>query len=557
MNKKRTVCLIATIVIAVVVSSTWGAEKLRGVVAYSMKGISAKLDKSAKLLGQGDLRNAKAPYETAQVEWEALHKDFKGKFDVNHPEIVAMDKRFKDIGAKLKAAGVAVKTKESADTAPDKGDTAPQAPPAAMAYVMRGINGALDGAEKSAEAKNLKEAKRALASAEKGWKLQQKWNVGKYDPKHADVVALVTKLNRVREKVGGLDSQSAKAAENLPAVAKAITDASQKLDETRQKATWSIRAVSSLLSSYERGQENDVDKMRGKVDELRLCVEEVNALLPDALGAARAFRKQYPDFNDLAKLVREGRRAGQAVERLERFPAGWLEEVSRLVNEALDSAKANIKQNGLDRLKALKGADGGRKTIAAAAADKWVVEYSAFLLDVVPAALPELSKEGQQLLPEFVKARAAFMAKVEPMRTDIAKVTQEVGKVRKGVADASRRKLERARFPKTKYTGGKWNQAEKDIRKAWDQAIPDKRLLKVAIYSPWEVRSEARWRNNLWVVGTHRYIGAHCLAKLPSGKHMVYRVTFRNTKQDNGTWSPLKQWSVGHVYEMLKENIDK
>ena len=99
--------------------------------------------------------------------------------------------------------------------------------------------------------------------------------------------------------------------------------------------------------------------------------------------------------------------------------------------------------------------------------------------------------------------------------------------------------------------------SRKDIRTAWSQNIKDKKLVKVSIYSPWEERTEARWVNDHWVVGTYRYIGANCLAKLSSSKYMVYRMMFRNTQQKDGSWSPLEQWSVGHIYEIQKENIDK
>ena len=553
MNRKWTVCLIVMVVVAAVVSSTWGAGKLHGTVAYALKQIGPRLDKVEKLLVQGNPRSAKAYFETAQTQWEGIHRDFKGKFDENHPDIVAMKKRFEVVGAKLKAAGVATEEKEPATPTEDKGDSKAKAPPAAMVYVMKQIHRGLDEAQEAAAAKNLRQAKISVERAEERWKSQREWNVGKYDPQHPDVVALTAKLNKVKASVAELGGRAAKAAENLPAVLAAITESSQKLAEAHDKAYAGLRTLSSVM------RDGDVDKLRAQMEKARVLVERVNTLLPDARAAAQGFRKQFPDFRVLEKLVRDGRRAGQAVERLEKFPANWLRECNYFVKEALDGAGKNIKMFGLDRLKVLEGKDGARKTNAADSAEEHVVEYADALLEIIPVVFPELRKQDQSWLPEFVKAREDAMKRAAPMRADIKKVAAAVGKSRKEMVDAKRRRLERARFPKSQYRGGKWRDAERSIRLAWAQMrdITDKQLLKTAIYSPWEVRTQARRRNNRWILGTYRYIGVNCLARLRSGKYMVYRMTFRNAKLPNGTWGPLRQWSVGHVYEILKENIDK
>ncbi len=556
MNCRSIICAVLALVLVAYCSAVSGADKLDARVAYSLKKIVAALDKAEKLLDQGDPDNAEASLDTAQTEWDAIHRDFKGQFDVNHPDIVATKKRLEALGARLKTA-VAEKAEEGPAPPPeDPSDAAPKAPPAAMAYVLKQIHANLEAAEERAEAKDLKQAKVSLEEAEKLWTAQQEWNVGKYDPRHPDIVALVAKLNRVRASVGGLGGQAAAAAAELPAVLAAITESSQKLAVAHQEARQSFRGIASLLRDYEIGREDDVEKLRLEVERLRWRAERVNELLPDAHAAAKAFRQQFPDFEELGKLVRDGRQASQAVERLEQFPVDWLEEVSRLVNLALGMAEGNIRQYGLDELRTLEGDDKNLKTIAADRADNWVVEHAAFLLEIIPSVMPELPKNAQPLLPQFATARAGFLERSAPMLNDIKRVSETIGRIRQEVVNAERRRLERARFPKSEYHGGQWDAAEAQIRTAWAKAITDKPLLKVDIYSPWEVRTEARWRNGRWVVGTYRYIGAHCLAKLPSGKYMVYRMSFRNTKQPGGGWSELAHWSVGHVYEILQENID-
>jgi hypothetical protein len=546
----RLVCLAVVVIVAW--SGGASAANLDGRVAYSLKKIGPALDKAENVLKQGDVRNAKVYLESAQREWEMIHKDFKGAFDEDHPDIVAARTRLAAVKKKIEAAAGSSEAKPTPTPAATTARLNPN-----LAYAMRQILPNLDRAEKAVADKELRQANTYIEEIEKTWNTQKKWEAGKFDPKHPEIVAFETRVAKVRAAVSGLDAQAADAAENLPAVLNAIAENSKRLDEAYNTARVSFRALSSLRSSIDSGREQDLGKLRAKMDELAILVEGVNVLLPDANAAAKAFRKQYPDFNALEKLVPNGRKAGQAVVRLEEFPSEWLKEITRELDGALDEAESNITMYGLNQREVLEGTDEQRKVSAANSADKWVVQYADLLLDWIPMGLPELPKASQALLPEFVKARKEALARAAPMRKNIAMIGGLVGEARKEVFDAKRRKLEQARFPKSKYSGAEQASAEKVIRQAWAKKITDKKLLKVAIYQPWNERSEARWRNDHWIVGTYRYIGANCLAKLPSGKHMVYRMTFRNTRGADGKWSELEQWSVGHVYEILAENIDK
>ena len=108
MSKKWIVYWIVLLVCGALLSSLCYAERLHSMVAHSLKSnIIPRLDKAEKLLDQGDAHNAKASYDTALLEWQTIHKDFKGKFDTNHPDIVAVQKRFNAIDARFKAATAA------------------------------------------------------------------------------------------------------------------------------------------------------------------------------------------------------------------------------------------------------------------------------------------------------------------------------------------------------------------------------------------------------------------------------------------------------------------
>jgi hypothetical protein len=562
-HKRHLLTALTTVIVTTVILSpcAFGQEKLDAMVAYSLKKIPPRLEKAEKLADQGDLPNATVYLEEARKEWDTIHKDFKGKFNEDHPDIVAVRKQLQAVTAKV--AGAAEPDKDdSAEPVKTADSSVTGELPSTMVYEMKQFGPVLDDVESCIKSMELDAARQNLQSAQHEWDTKKKWNKGTFDPKHPDVVALDNRFAEVTKKVNQLEARAGTAAENLPAALEAVTENSKRLYETYDKARSAIRNLSSLRSDFDRGSEDDIGKLQEKMDAVRLLVERVNALLPDSLAAARAFREQYPDFEVLDKLVRkgtrfQGREAGNQVKRLEEFPVEWLREVSFVINEALDEARNNIAQYGTGRLDRLEGSDEALKTSAADAAEHWVLDYSSVMLEIIDTLLPELPEDAQASLPELVAARQDFLKRAAGMEADIKKVAKAISGVRNKVVEARLRRLKEARFPKSTYTGGKWKDAENAIRTAWKQKIEDKELVSVSIYDPWEVRSEARWVNGRWVVGTYRYIGANCLAKLPSGTYMVYRMLFRNTRQEDGSWSPLEQWSVGHVYEILKENIDK
>jgi hypothetical protein len=561
MCEKRVFTALTAVAVLLMVSAlALGQEKLDAMVAYSLKKIPPALEKAETLVLQGDLPNAKVYLDKAQQEWDMIHKDFKDKFDQDHPDIVAVREQLKTVKAKVE--GAAAPDEEAvAETGTADGSAAIDPLPSTMIYEIKQFGPVLDRVEEYVEAMELDMARSTLGKAQHEWDTKKEWDKGKFDPKHPDVVALDARFAEAAKAVGQLGAKADDASENLPAALEAVAGNSKRLYETYDQARSAIRDLSSLRSDFDRGSEDDIGKLQAKMDAVRLLVERVNAILPDSLAAARAFREQFPDFEALDKLVRKGSQfsgyeAGEQVKRLEAFPAEWLREVSFVINEALDEAENNIAQYGTDKLDRLQGSDKALKTSAADAAEHWVLDYSSVMLEIIPTLLPELPEDAQSSLPGLVAARQAFLKRAAGMEESIDKVAKAVSEVRNAVVEADLRRLKEARFPKSNYTGGEWSDAEEAIRAAWSQKIKDKTLVKVSIYSPWEDRTEARWVNDRWLVGTYRYIGANCLGKLSSGKYMVYRMMFRNTEQGDGSWSPLEQWSVGHVYEVLEENID-
>lgn len=562
---RRRLTVFVTVVAIMVCGHAFAQEELHSWVANALKKIPPALEKADKLVAAGDLPNAKVYLEIAQREWDMIHKDFKDKFDVNHPEIVAVGKQLDAVTAKVE--GVAEPKEEAiAVPATSGAPTVSDALPSTMISEMKQFYSSLDGIMESVEAMDVRNATNAMERTQVGWDTKKEWDQGKFNPQHPDVLALDARFAEVSAAVAARASEWDDAAADLPAVLGVLTENWERLYETFEEANSAIRNLGSLRDDFSQSRENALGKLLAKMDEVRILVERVNILLPDTLTAAQTFRAQYPDLAVLDKLPYEGirlpgQRPSDLVKRIEGFPEEWLRAFTYVINASLDAAKSSIKEYGTDNLDQLQGSDEASKSWAADAAERWVLDYASVMLDIVSVLLPELPEAAQASLPELVAVRQGFINQAVALEANIAPVAKAVSVIRKQVVEAVTRRLEGARFPKTAHTGGEWTAAEKDIRTAWANIIKDKELVKVAIYSPWETRTEAQrlslWSNDRWVLGTYRYIGANCLAKLDSGKYMVYRMMFRNTQKADGSWSPLERWSVGHVYEILAKNIDK
>lgn len=469
--------------------------------------------------------------------------------------MAAAAKRIEELAKKVNAGGGDKDpTKEDAPGGQESSPTYEKLK-GVVGHHLAKVENILNNIEKELAGHNMRGAKQSLAEANREWKAFVEWNAGKYDPKHPQVLAVARRIEMARTKVAEADDTAAAEGASLKAIVKIMAENKDRLNKVDDESRGLLRNYSSTKSDFDMGRA-DLKKLRGKMEGLRTIIGRFNDLLPPARAVAAEFKKQFPDRKVLSqKFGQDGWEADDAANRIASFPDLWLTELKRLVDDAFESATANISE-AESKLASVAGKAEAIQENTADSAEKWALGFADLLLDFPDIAFPELSDEARKAVPEFVKARKEYLARIAPLRKRIDAIAVQVGKLRKQTVDAARRRIGTARFPKSEYTGGQWKAAEKDIRAAWARRITDKQLLKISIYSPWEEREEARWRNDRWIVGTYRYIGANCLAKLADGKHMVYRMTFRNTKQGGG-WSELAQWSVGHVYEILPENADK
>jgi len=525
------------------------SKKLHSWVANALGKIPPKLEKAESLANQGDMANANVSLGSAQREWDQMHTSFKGKFDENHPDIVAVRKQLEAVKAKM-AGGAAAKVETPTSTVASDGPAITEPLPSTMVYEMKQYNKNLDWTIENAATMSINDARRYLEK-EHNWHTKKEWSKGKFHPQHPDVLAMDAKVAEAKRLVQARVDKAEEAEGNLEGVLAVIKQNAEALDAVHKKAKWAIRSLGNS-SSISKG-----DQYRAELEEARSAVERMNALLSPACAAVQDFRRQFPDMKEMEALVKNGLEARNAVQGVERYPELWLEEIGWEISTALDSMEGNLKTGGLEDLASKQGLEEILISNWAESAEENIVNRSSLLLEIIDVLLPELPETDQAVLPEFVQARQDALARGTAIRAEVAKVEVEARKIRKDMVDAKQQKLASARFPKSEYHGGKWDDAEKVIRKAFEAAIKDKQLLKIDIYRPWEELEKARWHNKAWEVNTYRYIGANCLTKLSSGKYMVYRMNFRNTKLTDGSWSTLEQWSVGHVYEMLEENINK
>ena len=563
------------------------SNKLHPWVKQELNKIGTYLDKADSMAARGDIANAKTYLQSAQSLWEQMHDSMRDKFTDDQSEIVVTAQQLKSVKKLIASrasvqpqATQAVKVVEPtapmvkstpAATAPkpsgNTGPTITDALPSFLVRDMKNLNQRLDYLIQEAPTMDVGEVKKYFRGGNTTpwdeWETRKKWEQGKFHPQHPDIMAMDARMDKLIKLMEARLAQGDDARERLAVVLPVIMKNYTLLKEAHEQAKWKVQALGSSVS------DGDANKLMKALDEVRLPVERVNALLPGAQAAVKDFTTQFPDMDEYDKLVDDNKAYGHgkyrdekvrpedAVNYVARFSDEWLQSLQYELKSALSEAEKNIKMYGLDRLAALKGKDKDLQQHAANSSEEHVIIFSSLLLETVDALLPELSAEDKVVLPKFVQARQEAMQKVKAMQADIAKVQTAVSKVRKNVIDAQQRKLEAARFPKSQYKGGEWSDAEKVIRKAFEAKIKDKKLLNISIYRPWEVRDEAKWQHDHWEISTYRYIGANCLAKLKNGKYMVYRMNFRNTRLADGKWSPLEQWSVGHVYEILKKNIDK
>ena len=181
---------------------------LDGRVKRRVKKVKQALDGFDSTLGLNytpakRLRYLKQNLDAAQYEHDKIFEYYGGKFDQNHPDIVAMKKRLTN-ARKVLAATAANKGKVPAKQAAARAKLDSR-----IVYRLKKAAASLASAEKliasgGDAARRLRAAKRSLEAAEREHKAITDYYTGKFDPAHADYKTALAKLEKVRAAMTAL-----------------------------------------------------------------------------------------------------------------------------------------------------------------------------------------------------------------------------------------------------------------------------------------------------------------------------------------------------------------
>ncbi len=539
---------LAIISLLVLLSLPASAKDLDNKITRRIDTITKNLDQMDQNLAINNIKKAQSSLKTATAEMDRIISYYGGKFDENHPDFVAINKRLTGATEKLKEHDQATAKAPAAKKVSTGVSTGDATKPldSKVARRVQTISGSLDKVDQFIGEQDLKQAKVSLDQAQKEMAKIFDWHKGKFDESHPDFVAIENRLADSTAKVegkGGLGDQAASMKQELEEVIGSLNaaeaDIYAAINEFRQLNT----QFSNAKESTDRM--GDHEKVNSAISAMRSCVERGQAIHLLALKAANDFHNQFPDMDSLENLVPNGADAIHSVERIETFETSWdrvrLSSLSRCLPDAQYDIKSGLKaiERGEKNHDSLAHAiSGGEYTCVTV---DWIQRFSSAMLGSVEQSsseMKELDSTNHQL------------------KTELGKLQVAVANAKGVQADAKRIKLASARFPAVTNSGGEWRAVEKIMTETFEEDTKNKIVKRVTVHSPWDERTEARWINNHWVVGTYRYVGGTLLAQLPDGRFRVYRVSFRRTLQSNGDFGPLDVFGFGHSFEILKENIN-
>jgi len=539
---------LLALILLILLSLNAFAADLDSKITRRMDTITKNLDQVDQNLTADNLKKAQSSLKTATAEMGRIMSYYGGKFDESHPDFVAVDKRLKEATARVEGGSQVSETtppkQEVSAAAASGGASVPL--DSKVARRVETISGSLDKVDQFIGEQDLNQAKVSLDRANKEMAKIYDWHKGKFDENNPDFVAIKSRLADSTARVegkGGLGDQAAGMKQELEAVIGSLdaasTDIYAALDEVRLLDTKFRKAMSATERS------GNHDQVNRAISEMRSCVERGQTVHALALQTAHDFHNQFPDLDSLNNLVSNGADAIHSMERIESFETSWdrvrSSSLSRYLPDAHYDTKSGLKS--IDRGNANhdflpKAISGGEYTCVTV---DWIQQFSSAMLGAVDQSSVEMKE---------------FASSNNELKTELGKLQVAVAKAKGVQADAKRLKLASARFPVATNSGGEWKSVEKVMTETFEEDTRDKTVKRVTVHSPWDERTEARWINDHWVVGTYRYVGGTLLAQLPDGRFRVYRVSFRRTQQANGEFGELAVFGFGHSFEILKENID-
>jgi len=396
------------------------------------------------------------------------------------------------------------------------------------AYKIKKITKSASSISGQVEKYQMKHAKKGLQKLEAEYQ-QLITEIGQSVPNsHQEMVQLNAAMSKVRADYaavqkqlkamgGSLDKVFAVADQTLPALEKAIRSARGALDG---------------LSAVKSG-ENPAQRIAKNIQAFQQKQNQVNEQLPAAMALVTSFNEKLePKMPILLRMFQDGSAASAsaAVSKTANLIDIW----TKLIDREMAAIVKNSKE-GIDSAnKALaKGAPNASKKHSI---QSWVIDQSAPLLDVLPVAY-QTTEENSDAFLKYNPTRRSLRESAQKYQIEIASLAKNLAFHEAAAKLQAEQKIDSARFPNE---GKKASGSDKQtLDTAFAKKFGATKPIKMHIYSPWTKRTEARWINDHWDVGTFNYIGVWVAKQTVSGKYRVYRMNFRQRQQADGngvTW---------------------
>lgn len=258
-------------------------DKLPGGVVNRLKDLNAQLDRTEKALANGGAEAAQRSLDAAKKGMDDIFKQYQGKFQEDHPDIVAARSRIETVKAKVDAARAGAKEPEAAK--PPTGDGAQL--PSAVTKRLRDASGLLDRAAERIEsgdrgAPSLFDQVRQLLD-----EIEQNYG-SQIDMGHAEIVAVRDRLEALATAFDERNQAQAEAASGAEKQREADTAAwIEELGPFADLASpMSLIPEDAPRAAFERARQL-IEKFRattfpaGTTGELDRLVEQVERLIAE------------------------------------------------------------------------------------------------------------------------------------------------------------------------------------------------------------------------------------------------------------------------------------
>lgn len=314
--------IAATFAASVLLSTVVLAQALDSRVERRVEQVSKTLDRAAGALEQGKTSQAERALAQAQKDYDKIFEFYGGKFDPEHPKIVALKQRIDALGAKVGAPAEAAKPAAPAVPATAR----PQGLPDAVMRRVDQANGTLDQAEDRLAKGDGKGAERFVAQAQGQYDKLFQYYKDKFDPDDAAVVALQQRIDALGARTDALAQATAKPA----------AGASGGYNPNKAEFERTLNSAETQLNDFDRmkrdsdGSEMWLRPMQAKLQQAEMLLGDVRHRHAPLVSAAPDRVAALEQRLEAARAELEAMRQAQPAQAAARASAAHADEVARI-----------------------------------------------------------------------------------------------------------------------------------------------------------------------------------------------------------------------------------